>query len=251
MAAVNRFVDWHDYWHGDYATAGKTMTRSTRDFLNAQHGIRQINADEYDAAMQKYTPVSQQDVNSHVAVPLMIAFIVGMVMSLMATAVMLKWFLFDPFIILIVFGSVFLFMFLKRIGMADRLTWATEELLGIDLDNDGEVGNPYAPRSVAFTNRKGTRDVPLKPQSGGLVYEDWQRVAIAILNKQGKASRRGIYDNSDGRLSQRQATDAAAQLAKGYAANNELTGAGWDWLFPHLPDGYQCMMERPLDPPTG
>lgn len=250
MAVANSFVDWHDYWNGDYATSGTTMTQSTRDFLNAQQGIRQINAEEYDAAMQKYTPVGQQDVNSHVAVPLLIAFIVGMVMSMMVTAVMIKWSKFDPFISLLVFGSVFLFMFLKRIGIADRLTWATEALLGVDIDNDGEVGTPYSPRSVSLTNRNGTRDVPLKPQYGGLVYEDWQHVAIAILNKKGKASRRGIYKKSEGRLSHSQATAAANQLAKGYAVNNNLNGAGWDWLFPHLPDGYQCMIERPLDPPS-
>ena len=220
---------------------------STRDFLNNRPDIRQTNSAEYEQAMQKYTPVNQQRVESHVVPPLLIAFIVSLVLTLMTLAAMVTYWRVDAFILSMVFGGSFLFVFGRRIGVADKVLWAIEDMFNLDLNDDNQIG--YAPRNVPLTRRTGTTNLPLPEQAEGLTRSEWQQVAIAILNKQGGVSRRGIYKNSD--LSQSKSTAAARHLENGYAKDGKLNGEGWDWLSSHLPDGINSMIDRPTDnPPT-
>lgn len=219
---------------------------TTREFLNSQSGIRQTNSSEYDAAMQKYTPVNQQAVHSHVLTPLLIGFIVSVVLTLMALAAMITYWEVNTFILSMVFGGSFLFIFLRRIGVADRVLWAIEEMFGTDIDGDGEVG--YAPRSVTVNTKNGSRDVAVSDQPEKLYNADWAEVATAVLANGGRVSRRGIYNNC--KLSQSKAQLAVALLEKGYSKNGEINERGWDWLVSHLPDNKTCKIERPTAPPT-
>lgn len=208
-------------------------------------GIRRVNIEKgHEESAHKWTPVSQQAIDSHVATPALIALIVAIVVTGMVGGIMLKWFSPDPFILLMVFCLAFLVVFLKRIGVADKVLWAIEGMFNIDIDQDGKVG--YAPRSVPVTTKNGTRDVPLNNQKEELYREDWAQVAIAILNRRANVSWRGIYNNCD--LSQSKSQLAAQYLKKGYSYDLEINGRGWDFLIAHLPQYVDCLIERPTSP---
>ena len=218
---------------------------STRDFLNNQQGIRQTNSAEYEQAMQKYTPVNQQHVGSHVVTPLLIAFIVSLVLTLMTLAAMITYWRVNAFVLSMVFGGSFLFVFGRRIGVADKVLWAIENMLNLDLNDDNQIG--IAPRSVPVNTANGSRDVPLDDKPAELFREDWTQAAIAILNKRGNVSWRGIYKNC--KISQSKAQAVAKHLKAGYSDGLEINERGWDWLVAYLPEHVDCLIERP-DSPT-
>lgn len=210
--------------------------------LDKRPGIRRVNIDTaLPAPDATFTPVNQQNFESHVIVPGAIGVITALVMSGMAAAAMMRWYKLDGFILCLVFGFTFLFVFGRRIGVGDKVLYAIEEFLKQDIDGDGEIG--YAPRSVPLNRLKETRNIALPPKAGKLTHSEWQQVSIALLNKRGKVSRRGISDNC--KLSQSKASEAAAHLSKGYAVGGELNAAGYDWLLPHLPEHTQCSLPHP------
>jgi hypothetical protein len=219
--------------------------------------MRQINKQEYDeryvAAKERWeTPVSQQGIDSHVAAPILIAFIFTVVVTFMTAAIMQKIGRFDWFVLAMVFGLAFLVMFLKRIGVADKLLWKFEEATGIDLPGVEDPG--IKPRAVPLTTSKGTSQLALNDSSDTTVTpRDWSRAAVSLLNEQQAVSRRGLSSDKAKKkpLSQAKAQAVANALHESNRAKDgKLNGVGWDWVFSYLPDNVQCLMERPIDPPT-
>lgn len=236
-------------WSNSTKTASNRETdrsgffMSTFSDLEKRPGIRRVNSEAAPPLETSFTPVNQQNLESHVVVPGIIGVITALVVSGMAAAAMMKWGTLDGFSLAIIFGCTFLLVFMRRIGVGDRVLWSIEEFLHQDLDGDGEIGEGYAPRSVPLSRPKETRNVALPPKSGNLTHSEWAQVAIALLNKNGKVSRRGISENC--KLSQAKASEAAAHLSKGYAVGGELNAAGFDWLLSHLPEYTQCLAPHP------
>ncbi len=224
----------------------------TSEDLARRPGIRRV-VEEENIPDKQYTPTGQQTMESHVIVPAFIALIVAIVCTFIALGVMLKWFVVDAFILMCVFGLSFLVVFLRRVGVGDRLLWAIEEFLDHDIDGDGAIGEGsgigYAPRDIPLNSRNQQRNINMPTVESKLTRQQWERVAIATLNQRAKVSRRGLTKAS--KLAQSEAALAAKLLHdKGRAKDNELNGAGWDWLIVHLPENVLCMIERPHDPPT-
>lgn len=209
--------------------------------LDGRPGIRRVNV---DAPVDTFKPVGQQSLESHVVVPAFIGFIVALVCTGMAAGFMLRWFVVDAFVLLIVFGVVFLIVFMKRIGVGDRLLMMVEQFLDLDIDGDGEVG--YAPRDVPINKKGGAvvEHVNMPPVEAKLTRAAWEQVAVAALAKDANISRRGLRGAS--KLSQSEASLAAKILHdRGRAKDGKLNGAGWDWLIVHLPETVVCTVERP------
>lgn len=206
-------------------------------------GVRPINEENYNA---NYNPVGQQQLHSHFTVPFAIAGVLALFSFMFVY--MIQYYVFHtllPLVPLIAFGIVFVFMFLNRIDKADRLLWQREMATGEDIDGDGHVGIPFLPRTLRVNRGKKSSDIDLPPRAEGLVFEEWKDVAISLLNKQNRVSRRGLHSDV---LSQAKATMAANALHKfKYAQDGNLNAAGFDWLYSYLPDHVQCLLQRPQE----
>lgn len=213
-------------------------------------GIRRVDGRQPDE--DGYTPVGQQQMESHVLVPLVWALVPAIIIAGLITGLVYRiWGVLDGIIPAGAFAIAFLALYFKRTARADRLLWKIEAALHEDIDGDGEIGEPaYAPRGIPMNSGADTTQLAMPPQPSGLKRSEWQQVAIALLYHQGRVSRRGICDNSD--LSQAQATNAAnLLLKKGYAVDGELNEIGWDWLLGHLPEHVTPRLERPSEGQNG
>lgn len=209
--------------------------------LDGRPGIRRV---DMDAPVNTFKPMGQQSLESHVVVPAFIGVIVALVCTGMAAGIMMRWFVVDVFGLMLVFCISFLVVFMKRIGVGDKLLWAIEAFLEADIDGNGDIG--YAPRDIPV-NRKGGADqvyVNMPPVESKLTRAAWEQVAVAALTKNANISRRGLRSAS--KLSQSEASLAAKILHdRGRAKDGKLNGAGWDWLIVHLPETVVCAVERP------
>lgn len=216
---------------------------SLNDYVNngggLPSGIRPVEPEE------TRTPVGQQQMESHVLVPLVWAFVPALVLSALVTGVIYRYTgMLDGIIPALVFGVMFLLLYFKRTDRADGLLWKIEQMAGVDLDGDGQTGQPYAPRGIPINHRGQTDQLAMPPRPDGLTHDEWIKVAIALLHHSAGVSRRGINKNSD--LSQQKASVAAELLTKrGYAAEGELTQIGYDWLLTLLPDHVVPRLARP------
>lgn len=213
-------------------------------------GIRRVDGRQPDE--DGYTPVGQQQMESHVLVPLVWALVPAIIIAGLITGIAYRfWGVLDGIIPAGAFAIAFLALYFKRTARADRLLWKIEAALHEDIDGDGEIGEPrYGPRSIPVHQASNMTQLTMPPQSAGLTRAEWAQVATALLHHQGRVSRRGIYDNSD--LSQGKASEAATMLLKkGYAIEGELTAVGWDWLLGHLPEHVTPRLERPSEGQNG
>lgn len=119
----------------------------------------------------------------------------------------------------------------NRIGM-----WAFETAVNMDLDGDGEVGEPgIRPRTVTVNRGDYSEQIPINARSDGPTRKQWQMAAVALLVNGGNVSRRGLYQNSD--LSQSQAAEIATILHEtGRAVDGVLNLAGFNYLESFLPE---------------
>lgn len=114
---------------------------------------------------------------------------------------------------------------------ANRATlWGLEMLAQQDIDGDGQIGRPTAPRAIN-TNKGQPLAMPAQP--GELWPAEWQQVAIAVIGRGANISRRGICDNSD--LGQDRATEAVKALSGYKTKEHKPNQAGYDFLLPYLP----------------
>lgn len=218
------------------------------DIRNRQ-GIRQVNADDY-TPLRDYTPHSQQTMESHVLVPLAIAAIVALFITIMVSALMVAANFVYAWISFAVWSVTFLYVFLWRIGVGDSLLWKLEEFFNADINGDGEVG--FLPRTITHNSNHGSREIEAPVKSEKLSAEVWGRIAVALLNECQDASRRGLCNRTQTvKITQGEASTALAAMMKAHhVIDNGLTAAGWDWLIVFLPTHTQCRLNRPSAPPT-
>lgn len=131
----------------------------------------------------------------------------------------------------------------NRIGM-----WAFETAVNMDLDGDDEIGEPgIRPRSVPVNSIAGTQQVPMNEKQDGPKRSEWTRAAVALLISQGRVSRRGIRDNTDG-LSQTVAQEISRLLHEtGRATDGRLNKAGYDYLLTFLPEHLSPSLPYPAE----
>lgn len=209
--------------------------------------FKKLNASQYKGMRydeNSYIPMGQQHFHSHVVVPVAIALILAIFAFLLVYAIQVWLFgTLLPLVPLIVFSLVFVGIFLHRIAKADQLLWQVEAALGVDLDDDGHVGMPFLPRKIPLKKGGKEQDLDLAPTAEGLTAEEWNDVAISLLSKCNRVSRRGLHTE---RISQAKAQMASNVLHQyKYADDALLTPAGFDWLHAYLPAHVQCLLDRP------
>lgn len=185
-------------------------------------------------------PVGQQTIEAHVVVPGLVSLIVATVAT-GATAFLCfqnEW-TYTP--LGYIFPGSFLITLFWRLGVADGLTKRLEEWTGIDLNNDGEIGDdtPISPRSIPV-NRGGERTaLELEQRQTKITADDWRKLATLLLHHGINFSRRAVISAgkqyglhiSQGEY---QAMYAALNTA-GMIGENGLNDNGRSWLMAYVP----------------
>ena len=128
----------------------------------------------------------------------------------------------------------------KRSGNLNPLLYAVEQVTGLDIDGDGQTGQPVSiPRSIPFHSRNGKNQRVDVPISNEVTSEEWSRLAHLVLSKRVNFARRDIVaaskDNRGMHISQSLYGKMLKALDRaGFLDGNKLNEHGEGWLSAYL-----------------